>query len=196
MADTLIDDLIVPDLSTEPGTYWCVHIPQGCSQHVHRLEDHFTNLAAQRHQTAIVARMASPHRGIRYLFKPETSVGWLMQEAGISGDEAKMIIESFGIHVRDELRQNAGNPRCLLGLAAALSENPEVLVYTTAGTDPIGRDAAFRYVEGHRSGRSVVHIAYPPAVIPWLNSVPRETQTEQGKRFCPPGATCVSLSKR
>lgn len=174
---------LIHDLSTSPGTFWCLHLPQIAASEREPLKQevlaYLLNCCNSRGQTVAVARMAEPHGGLRSLFRVETCADWLRKEVGMSAQQAHdsiAHIKSFDVRVADRLNQIAANPRWMLGYAAASFQQPDVLVYGTDGMDPMGIKAAHRYMEVVAENRCVIHMS------------PRFTGPH-----CPTAAKCVEI---
>ena len=146
-------DIELPEISTAPGCYWCLHLPNGYYNALSSLERELRRITSGRNQKIAFAQSAQPRRSLVRLLKKRTTVAWLMSQCRLTEEQARSLIDSLGVHVHEDFACNAGNPRCLLGIAAALHTQPDVLVYSTMGLDPLGRKAAIEYVDRHRTGR-------------------------------------------
>ena len=115
----------------------------------------------------------------------ETSAGWLSRVAGISEQAASQTNATLGVKVAERVAHNAGTPRTVLGISAALLKQPEVLVYSTEALDIEGCRTVHRCVASRCSSLCVVHISYPSV---FGDGTPHP-------RVCPPGAKCVEISE-
>jgi ABC-type multidrug transport system ATPase subunit len=165
------------------GTMTCLHIPQGYGGEVDCVEKDLIQFASQLAKTTASCHPATNRRGLREYFRHETSIEWLSRAAQISRDEAEQIIDTFNVPVANILSQNAGTPRRILGIAAALARKPDVLIYSTAGLDPQGCVAVHDYVRSRCANVSAIHLS-TPAVFGDGRSTPR---------YCPKDARCLTL---
>lgn len=173
-------------LELEGGNIFCLHIPHGCHEGVETLEDELLELASLQGKVAVVSRPAGfeKKRGGEF-FKNESSVDWLSAAAGISKQESHELISALGVRIAERLANNAGTPRCLLGLAAALAVNPDVIAYSTEALDQEGCRDVHEFVESRCGRLCAIHISYP-------------SQYGDGSphpRLCPAGAQCVELDE-
>ena len=92
----------------------------------------------RRGDTAAFAHMFVPRSRWLDRFVSHTAAAWFARAARCSRREALDRIASLPLQVHRSLACNAGNPRCLLAVAAAAYRSPEVLIYTCSGMDPAG----------------------------------------------------------
>jgi len=59
------------------------------------------------------------------------------------------------------LSRFAGTPRMLLGLRKVYAHSPAVIVFSTAGLDPLGARDTCRFVAEHLPGCSAIYLARP-----------------------------------
>lgn len=172
------------NLQTSPGSYWCLHVSTVPLLPKPDLESQLVELAESRDQNITIARPAQSDRSLTSLFRRQSSVGWLVKR-GLGTEEAADAIAGLGVRVHEILDYNAGDPRSLLGMAAALATNSEILLYSTCGMSPAGREAAHEFMGVHRGNRCVIHLA--PSLVTVRPSGPKNAN-----RFCPISATCVN----
>jgi hypothetical protein len=176
--------LMLPNLELTAGTMYCLHVPEGYHNSKPELEVHLLDLAARVGKSAAVSQRAMQSRGIWSWFREQRSVEWLAKAGGISRERAAAMIAEFQSPVGEVLARNAGNPRCLLGLAALIAREIEVIVYATSGCDPRGILDVHRYASRKRSERCFVHLSIPAS---YGNGKPAQ-------RHCPATTVCVALS--
>jgi hypothetical protein len=174
----------IPDLNLIPGTIMCLHLPPGRTYRTFNLKHELVQLADRQSKTAVIAGPAESRPGIRGRLRPQTSIEWLVAAAGISNDEAAAIIRGVGIGVRPVMSHNAGDPRAFLGVAAALANRPDVLIYETTGMSPRGQYRLHEYIAERGSEFCAVHVSYP-SVYGTGQSFPR---------ICPETARCLELA--
>ena len=197
--------LSVPALDLSPGRILCLHVPHGFHAAADALEQDLLHLTRRQGQTAILCRPAGfesrfgdpawmrvagwfsrltrghpRRRGLN----SQASTEWLSRTAGISKEESARIISGLGERVADKVDYNAGTPRCLLGIAAALVRKPELVIYSTVALDPQGCWKVHGCVAAKCSHLYVIHISYPSG---YGDGTPYP-------RDCPPGAQCITLA--
>jgi len=180
--DALAMKLVMPQLDLAPGKFICLHIPHGLDGDVEALERDLPQLASRQGRKAAISKPAEIWpAGVEFFLK-QRSTEWLAHTAGISEDESGQVIAGLGVRVAEKLANNAGTPRCLLGIAAKLISKPEVVVYSDAGLDVEGCRTVHRFVAAKCSHVCFVHVSYP-AVFGDGSPHPR---------ICPPGVQCVA----
>ena len=171
-------------LELEEGNIFCLHIPNGYHEDVGVLEDELLELASGQGKVAIVSRPAGFGKRDGF-FKNQSSVDWLSGAAGLSKQQSNELISALGVRVAERVANNAGTPRCLMGLAASLMLSPDVIAYSTDGLDPEGCRRVHEFVESRCGPLCAIHVSYP-------------TQFGDGSpcpRLCPAGAQCVALAE-
>ena len=71
----------------------------------------------------------------------------------------------------------------LLSVEAAWLSGADVVVFTTAGLDPLGKEAVYEAVISHFHRGSAIHLSFP------------FFQNEQRQRQCFQGTTCLELAR-
>lgn len=183
MRQALSMNLVLPPVELSLGTITCLHIPHGLHNAGQAVEHQLFQLAARSGKAISIARPAGIEAGPEGVSVTETSTGWLSRVAGISERAAMQIITDLGVKVAERVAYNAGTPRALLGISAALVREPKVLLYSTEALDVEGCRAVHRFVASRCSSRCVVHISYPSVF----------GDGTLHPRMCPPGAECVEL---
>jgi len=161
----------MPELELSRGSTVCLHVPARLD--CHATADVIVELARQEERTAVFCDHTTIWRGgIRGFFEPQTSSKWLSRAASLSVEEAAAVIRRFGSHVPDPLSACAATPTCFLAIAAAALNNPEILIYSTEGLDPLGCLAIHEYVGSYCRHLCVVCVSgvvevgdQPPAHI-------------------------------
>lgn len=108
-------------------------------------------------------------------------VDWLRRSAGISLGEARAILTRLHLPLGCRVGQVPWTPKTLLGLEAAWARGADVIVFRTAGLDPLGRQAVFDAVSSRLVQGAALHISYPF----WSNG--------RSERTCSPGGSCIEL---
>jgi hypothetical protein len=177
-------NLVMPRFQLARGKIICLHIPHGFNGAGEVLESELLQLAKRQGKTAVVSAPAQVGFGANGPLLEQTSAEWLSVTAGVSIEESEQIIIGLGERVADKLAYNAGTPRCLLGLAAALISKPDVVAYSTLGCDVQGKWTVHRFVASRCIGMCLVHISHPSV---FGDGSPHP-------RTCPPGAQCFTLT--
>ena len=85
----------------------------------------------------------------------------MKQETALSDDAIALFLREHLMDGRVPISRYAGTPRMILRFAAAYSRKPEVLVFSTAGLDPLGVRKAFQIVSEHLPECSAIYLAWP-----------------------------------
>lgn len=170
--------LEIPDIKLAPGKQYCLHIPPELSDSMEDVEHDLIGIAKSQGKSVGVARWAMQSSGLFERFWPLRSEDWLARSAGISQTRATALIGEFTIPVADQLSRNAGTPRCMLGIAAALEQRPAVLIYSTCGLDPIGIQGIHAYVASKASELCLIHVSIAAM---------------RGNRMCLSTAKCITI---
>jgi hypothetical protein len=171
---------VIPPLGLAPGRIICLQIPRGFHEAGEAIEGDLQQFARRQSKEASIAQPAGFGPGIG---ETKTCRSWLSRVGGISELEAGKIIAGLGIRVPDEVVYNAGTSRSLLGIAATLIREPEVLIYSVRVLDVEGCRTVHRFVASRCGCLCVVHVSYPSV---FGDGTPHP-------RDCPPNAECVEL---
>jgi hypothetical protein len=180
--------IVMPSFEFVPGTVICLHIPHGCDLKDGIIEQGITELARHQGKSIAIFKPAG-WESAKQLPLELTSADWLSHIASISVEESKKKIAGLGEklseRIAEKLAWNAGTPRCLLGLVAALTRNPEVLAYSTVALDPEGISSIHKFVATRCRDLSVIHISHPSV---YGDGSPHP-------RNCPSGARCIEMTE-
>lgn len=91
-------------------------------------------------------------------FIPQSTASWFSKVAHCSRQTAEEIIAQLPVPVNERLAYNAANPRCAVAVAAKAYSQPDFVIYTTSGMDPLGIQALQRGIHMLCSGTRAVHI--------------------------------------
>jgi hypothetical protein len=180
----IVMPLLLPPIRFSRGRILCLHVPHGSHNAVGSLERQLVDVARQQAKGILVCRPATSRRGPRQWLWPQTSVDWLARAASVSRQEAHALIAALPVPVATVLSHNAGTPRSLLGIAAALARETDVVVYTTAGLDPLGCEAVHEYIASRRVDLCVIHLSMPAFY----------GDGSHAPRLCPSRAECLPLA--
>lgn len=113
------------------------------------------------HTKVLFAKPASIPSGWRRWIRNPTPFTWLQKNTTLSDDAIGSFLHEYKMDRNIPLSHLAGNPRMLLGLKAAYAREPEVVVFSTQGLDPMGVREAFRMVNNHLPQCSAIYLAWP-----------------------------------
>jgi hypothetical protein len=174
----------IPPFELRTGEMVCLHLPAPQNS---RADEYLIQLLTGARKTAglqLLGRVvrAEPARhatGLRNLFRRQRVADWLGQFGESTPAEVLAILDRLGIRADTSVAQLPLTPCILLGLEAAWLRRAEVLVYSTAGLDPLGRAAVFQAVSAHLPECAALHLSYA---------------LRDGNRICPPGALCLDIA--
>lgn len=98
-------------------------------------------------------------------FFPQSASNWFARTARCSRQAASEIITQLPVPVHERLNCNAGNPRCILAVAAIAYTKPDFLIYTTSGMDPRGREVLQSSFHELCAGVRAIHVCHLPDPI-------------------------------
>jgi len=183
-----IDSLRIPAFQLRSGEGLCLHLPPIMfSPEVEQLIRVLTGKTPLSGiQLFGQVLWAAPVRNRRYgltgLFRPMRVADWLSRIAGASPAQVQTILQKLHPSRRDScIEQLAGTPRTLLSIEAAWLAGADVVVFTTAALDPLGREAVYQAVASRFPQNSAIHLSFP------------YLQNNQWQRQCFPGTTCLEL---
>ena len=111
--------------------------------------------------TIALAEDASIPSGWRRWFAPATPFDWMKKYTALSDDAIASFLREHRMDRRIPLNHYGGTSRAALGLMAAYARMPGVLVFSTAGLDPLGIREIFQIVSDHLPGCSAIYLAWP-----------------------------------
>ena len=140
-----VGETIVPAFSVGPGEIAKLVFPSGNDREMHRVLNAI--LANRDGRIETNGRMATvelpmTRSPLREMFHRQTAAEWLVARCGLSREEAQAGLEPLGVKPDVPISFLAGNPRWLIGFAAAMSSRPAAVVFTTAFCDPMGMQQA------------------------------------------------------
>jgi hypothetical protein len=162
-----------------PGEFFCLHVSN--ARAAVSVEKHLRLLGAGQGKQFTHARRMSQHRWPWRWWQPSSCAAWLARRVNVSLPQAQALIEELPVSVPQRLDQCATTHRILLGLAVALANRPDILLYRTSGLDPLGILTVHEYVEKHCQDLCALHLSLPTV----------HGDGTPAPRICPPGAKCV-----
>lgn len=177
-----------PTFQLRVGEYVCLHLPEEIiSSEVEVMIAVLTgekSVDGMRHLSSV--RWAAPPRnryGLSRLFRPMRVSEWFQQVAAVSPSQTQAVLERLSFQGHNcFIGQLAGTTKTLLSLEAAWLSGAQVVVFTTAGLDPLGRQAIFEAVASRLlQGGAALHLSYS------------FLQNGERKRECFPGSSCLEV---
>lgn len=185
-----VGSLHIPAFQLRAGECICLHFPEPVvSVEVEQLVGVLTGkISLPGVQLFGRFRWAAPlckHRyGLAGLFRPMRVADWLSRIAGAAPAQAQIILQKLHPLERDNLiGRLPGTPKTLLSIEAAWLAGADVVIFTTAGLDPLGREAVYQAVASHFLQGSAIHLSFP------------YRQNERWGRQCFAGTTCLELKR-
>jgi hypothetical protein len=87
---------------------------------------------------------------------------WLRRQ-GMTQQQAAAVMQRLDILPHWRMNRLPGNPKMQLGLAAAFSQRPDVVVVSVSGVDPVGQEAALAavsdYINRYQCG--AIYVCHP-----------------------------------
>ena len=138
----------------------------------------------------VLATPASPSFSLRNWFRSPTPFDWLQKNTHLVNSQIREILAKHGLERNLPLNRYAGTPRALLGLEAAYANGPEIILFSTGGLDPRGRQKIFQTVTENLPKCAAIYLAWPyhcqgderHDVLPGSSSV-SVTSTTQSRPF-------------
>ena len=139
---------------------WCIHLPPPCDfdppvESVARA----CKLGGKSLAVATLPRPASFR--FRLMRRPNI-FDWFCAKTNATLFEAERIISDFPVNIHPDFRCNAMNPLRFLGLAAAITEHADVLIYESSGMDPIGTRKIHKYAREQYNRGCLIHLCWQP----------------------------------
>lgn len=180
----------IPAFQLRVGECVCLHLPEKMvAAEVEQLIRVLTGKESLS-EVQLFSRVhwAAPLQNHRYglagLFRPMRVSDWLSQIAGASPAQAQAILQKLNPREGERrIEQLPGTPKTLLSLEAAWLAGADVVIFSTAGLDPVGRETVYEAVASHFIRGSAIHLSFP------------FRQNEQWQRPCFAGSTCLELKR-
>ena len=174
-------DFSVLPFSVSSGQALCLHIPPALTTGREVLLAILTGRTAHPGFRFLgsVGRLDRPTPRRRWwggLFNP-TVHDWLVGEIGLTPAEAAGILARVAVPAQLRIGRMGWNERTLLALETCLLHPPDLLIFDTAGNDPLGIQRVFERL-----------VSRPPL----LAVVYLKLEIKQDE-FCLPGAACLSV---
>jgi hypothetical protein len=119
-------------------------------------------LCARNKQVNIIAVTPPLTRsGIRELFHRQRVIEWFRDYTGLSHAESLPYLDRIGIAPQTIISVIAGNPRWRIAFQAALARGADLVVFETAGLDPLGVIRALQDVSEELEHIAAVYVNRP-----------------------------------
>lgn len=178
----------IPAFQLRMGECVCLHLPEAMAsaevEQLIRVLTGKTPLSGVQlfGRVSWAAPLRNRRLGLSGLFRSMRVADWLSRIAGATLGQAQAILEKLHPSERgSRIEQLAGTPQTLLSVELTWLTGAEVVVFTTAGLDPLGREAVYDAVCSHFRHGSAIHLSFPVL------------QNEQRSRRCFQGTTCLEL---
>lgn len=142
------------------GTRLCLHLAPPCDYNAAAAK--ISSACRERRRSLAIAQLPRPQFFRFRLLRRPNVFDWLSAKANVSLETAKQITQELPVRVHPDVRRNAMNAMRFLGLAAAILENTDVLLYEVSGMDPIGRSMIHKYARKHYKGSCLLHVCWVP----------------------------------
>ncbi len=184
----------VPSFTLRRGGDLCLHIPDHLRDEEERwlvrcLSGEISVPGLDVRARVEEAPFAVQPAGLRGLFSRPSIAAWLRRNARVDGREVEAIVARLpdgGRPVKSmtEVGRLPGTLRAFLGLEAAWARGAEVVIYTTAGLDPSGRETVYAAVAARLPQCAAIHLSH------------RYITQDRRERDHLPGASCVEIVDR
>jgi hypothetical protein len=160
-----VGHLYIPPFSLGRGECVTIVLPvESCANHepiVAALTGPDAVSGLTRWTPVVFAEPASVPTGWKRWFAPVTPFAWMKKHTALSDYAIDAFLQAHRMNRRIGLNCCAGTPRAVLGLMAALARSPGVIVFSTAGLDPLGIRETFQIVSDHLPECSAIYLASP-----------------------------------
>jgi hypothetical protein len=175
--------MVVPPFRLESGGYLCVHTFFAYSapetrQLLKLLVGEIRLPGILVHGRIIRAGRPTVPLGPFALLRRGTASCWLARSAQIPVQSAARLLRHLEVDPCRLVTHLPGTCRTLLGLAKAWESGADVVIYSTAGLDPLGVDRVHHHVASRLDRTAAIHIQYP-----LVSGIPG----------CWPGGNCVAV---
>lgn len=99
--------------------------------------------------------------GIRELFHRQRVIEWFRDDTGLSHAESLPYLERIGVRPETVISTIAGNPRWRIAFQGALARGADLVVFETAGLDPLGVVRALQDVSEELGHIGAVYVNRP-----------------------------------
>jgi hypothetical protein len=179
-----IGDFSVPPFNVRAGQALCVHIPPALTA---GREELLAILTGRVGHAALrffgsVGRLDRPMPWRRWwggLFDPPVR-NWLIGERGLTPEEAAGVLDRVALPATLRIGRVGWNERTLLALEACLLHPPDLLIFDTAGNDPLGVQRVFERLVSRPPSLALAYMK-----TAWGVDEP-----------CLPGAACLAVACR
>jgi hypothetical protein len=111
--------------------------------------------------SVVLATPANPQSDWLRWLRNETPCDWLARNTTLKKEQIRCMLDKHGLDGKRPLSNYAGTPRMLLGLEKAYAEAAEVVIFSTAGLDPLGIEKVFRTVAEYLPKCAAMYLAWP-----------------------------------
>ncbi len=185
-----ISSFLLSPFQLRAGECVCLHLPETMTsadvEQLIRVLTGKTSLpGVQRFGHFLWAAPLGKHRrGLMSFFHSPRVADWLARTAGASPAQTRAILQRLHPAEREcRIEQLPGTPKTLLSVEAAWVAGAQGVIFTTAGLDPLGREAVYKAVISHFPQWGAIHLSFP------------FLQNGQRMRQCFARTTCLELEQ-
>lgn len=157
--------LYVPGFEVGGGQIVKLVIPEECAAEEERIVGELcSGISGNVRTHGVVARMelALTRSMLREFFHRQTAAEWLMARCGMPRTDAEFRLKQLQVDPDAALAALAGNPRWLIGFAAAAFRRPSAFVFTTIGCDSLGTQRALAVANEQLQDAALVYVTCFP----------------------------------
>lgn len=185
-----IGSFLFPAFQLRIGECVCLHLPEAITsaevEALIRVLIGKTSLPEVRPLASV--RWAAPVRnrrhGVMDFFRSMRVADWLQRVAGASPTQVQGILQRLSLKEREcRIEQLAGTAKTLLSLETAWLAGAQIVVFTTAELDPLGKEAVYQAVDSHFPQGGAIHLSFP------------FVQNGERRRECFAGTMCLEPMK-
>ena len=137
---------------------WCIHFPP---PHDYDATTQSLVDACKRAGKSLAVAKLPDTKSFRFRLGRRPSIfDWFCAATGSTLKDAKRIVAAMPVSIHPDFRCNAMNPMRFLGLATAIAERPDVLIYETSGMDPLGIKKIHSYAREQYSQGCLIHVCW------------------------------------
>lgn len=153
-----VGGLRVPDFRVRRGEILKVEFPPRNAKEMHHTED---VILREFRRVGRVEGIELPmtRSWLRELFHCQTAVEFLVANFRLNRRDAAGWLEELQVKPDMQLGMLAGNPRWMIGFIGAMSQRPDVLVFTTTGCDATGMQRGLAAVRAHLGTTAAVYLS-------------------------------------
>lgn len=148
----------VPSFGLRPGAIVKIEFQPEHSREMHQVEDAARDEFRPHGQVAGVD-LALNRSGLREFFHRQTFAEALVDRYRMTMADARERLRQVRIDPDAQLAVQGGNPRWMIGFIGAMSQRPDVLVFTTTGCDATGMERGLAAVREQLGNTAAIYLS-------------------------------------